>query len=47
MDVYLRGIVTENSPGLIINVTTSNFSLPRGIKRIRSTDIETIHNKFI
>ncbi|MEJ5263668.1 MAG: hypothetical protein WHT45_13365, partial [Ignavibacterium sp.] len=42
VDVYLHGIAIEQSSGLIVDVTTSVFNLPRGSKRIRSADVGTV-----
>ena len=41
-DVYLHGIAIEQTSGLIVDVTTSVFNLPRGSKRIRSADVGTV-----
>ncbi len=40
--IFLHGSITELSTGLIFDVTTSSFTLPRGTKRIRSKDVGTI-----
>jgi hypothetical protein len=37
--VYLHGKATESSTGLIVDATTSLFSLPVGVKRVRSNDL--------
>jgi len=39
VEVYLHGTATERSSGLVIDATTSVFTLPRGSKRIRSADV--------
>lgn len=41
-DVYLHGTAIEQTSGLIVDVTTSVFNLPRGSKRIRSADVGTV-----
>lgn len=40
--VLLHGTVTEVSTGLIVDVSTSVFTIQRGTKRIRSKDVGTI-----
>lgn len=40
--IFLHGIVTESSSGLIVDVSTSVFTLQRGSNRIRSKDVGKI-----
>ncbi len=42
IDVLLHGTAIEQTSGLIVDVTTSVFTLPRGSKRIRSADVGTV-----
>ncbi len=37
--VYLHGKATESGTGLIVDATTAPFSLPVGVKRVRSNDV--------
>lgn len=41
-EIYLHGTATELVSGLIVDVSTSVFTLPKGTKRIRSADVGTI-----
>jgi len=40
--IYLHGIATEQSTGLIVDVTSSIFTIPSGVKRIKAADVGTI-----
>lgn len=41
-EVYLHGTVIEQQAGLIVDLATSLFTLPRGLKRVRANDVGTV-----